>query len=89
MSKIEDSVANKIIERAEHGVKKYKQTMERHDLTTLQWLNHHQEELMDALVYSEKLIEIEEERISKLKIPNVDGDRVPLTKEEKELLEQI
>lgn len=64
MSKIEESVANKIIRRAEHGKKKYGVTMERQDLTTLEWLMHHQEELMDALVYSEKLIQLEVARLN-------------------------
>lgn len=72
MSKIEDSVANKIIRRAEYGLKKYGVTVEREDLSLLDWLNHHQEELMDALVYSEKLIELEKERLQKLEMNPTD-----------------
>ncbi len=63
MSKIEDAVAIKIIKRAAHGKQKYGVTMERTDLKPLDWMRHLQEELMDALVYSEKEIQrLEEEQ---------------------------
>jgi hypothetical protein len=58
MSKIEEAVIMKIRERAEIGKKKYGTTMERTDLTTLNWLKLHQEELMDAAIYCEKLIQL-------------------------------
>jgi hypothetical protein len=58
MSKIEEAVITKIRERAELGRKKYGTTMERTDLTTLNWLKLHQEELMDAAIYCEKLIQL-------------------------------
>lgn len=56
MSKIEESVINKIRSRAEVGEKKYGVTMEREDLSILDWLTHLQEELFDASIYVEKLI---------------------------------
>ena len=56
MSKVEDRICEKIQQRAKRGFKKYRVTMEREDLTTIQWLTHLQEELMDAVVYLEKLI---------------------------------
>ena len=56
MSRIEDSVAKKIQERAELGKNKYGVTMERNDLTNVEWLKHAQEEAMDLAVYLEKLI---------------------------------
>jgi len=59
MSKIEDSVCSKILERARVGKFKYGTTMERGDLSRLEWLIHTQEELMDACVYIEKLINLE------------------------------
>ena len=55
MSKIEDSVCKKIQERAKVGKEKYGTTMERDDLTFQEWVTHLQEELMDAIVYIEKL----------------------------------
>ena len=57
MSKIEDSVCKKILERAKVGKNKYGTTMERNDLSFLQWMTHLQEELMDAAVYIEKIIQ--------------------------------
>lgn len=60
MSNIEDKVCAKIQARAEVGEKKYGTTMEREDLTFIEWLTHLQEELMDATVYVQKLIDCEE-----------------------------
>ena len=57
MSKIEDSVCKKILNRAKVGKSKYGTTMERNDLSFLQWMTHLQEELMDAAVYIEKIIQ--------------------------------
>ena len=42
-------------ERSEVGMKKYKTTLERTDLTTLDWLTHAQEEAMDFVLYLERL----------------------------------
>ena len=55
MSKIEDAVAKKLLDRAKVGENKYGTTMERNDLSLQEWLTHLQEELMDACVYVEKL----------------------------------
>jgi hypothetical protein len=57
MSKIEEQVIQKIRSRAEVGEKKYGVTMERNDLNIMEWLQHLQEELMDAVVYVEKVME--------------------------------
>ena len=55
MSKIEKRVIDRINQRAEIGKQKYGVTMERKDLSTYDWLNHLQEELLDAIIYIEKL----------------------------------
>lgn len=57
MSLYEDNVCDKIQQRADVGKRKYGVTMEREDLSTIEWLVHLQEELMDAAVYVERLIE--------------------------------
>jgi len=57
MSKHEDEVCKKIQARAEVGKAKYGVTMERTDLNIVEWLTHLQEELMDAAVYVERLIQ--------------------------------
>ncbi len=59
MSSIEDTVCDKIQQRAELGKNKYGVTMERGDLKFLDWLVHLQEELMDATVYLQRIIEEE------------------------------
>ncbi len=72
MSKIEEQVINKIRSRADAGKAKYGVTMERTDLTNAEWLQHLQEELMDAAVYVEKLltlIDAYEEGLVKCPIP--------------------
>ncbi len=57
MSKHEDEVCKKILMRAKVGKAKYGVTMERTDLDIVEWLTHLQEELMDAAVYVERLIQ--------------------------------
>lgn len=57
MSKIEDEVCRKIQARAEVGLSKYGVTLERTDLTELDWLIHAQEEAMDLANYLEVLIQ--------------------------------
>lgn len=58
MSKIEQAVIEKIIQRAELGKQKYGVTMECTDLDLAAWLQHLQDELLDAAVYTQKLIEL-------------------------------
>ena len=56
MSNIEDEVCEKIQQRAEVGLNKYGTTMERDDLSDLEWMIHLQEELMDGAVYLLRMI---------------------------------
>jgi len=49
------SVKDKYEQRSQTGIKKYNTTLERKDLNFVDWLNHLQEELMDATLYIEKL----------------------------------
>jgi len=58
MSSIENKVCIKILDRAEVGEKKYGTTMERTDLSTIDWVKHAQEEAMDLAVYLEKILEL-------------------------------
>ena len=55
MDKNVENVVKQLRDREEEGMRKYGVNTERTDLTTLQWLQHLQEELMDASVYIEKL----------------------------------
>lgn len=59
MSSIEDAVKAKMDLRAAKGARDYGCTMDRTDLSRLDWLNHAQQEAMDLAVYLEKLIQEE------------------------------
>ena len=52
---IVESVIEQFKQRSEVGINKYGVTLDRNDLTMLEWLKHLQEELMDATLYIEKL----------------------------------
>lgn len=52
---IEEAVINQIRSRRDAGRSKYGTTMERTDLSILQWVQHAQEEAMDFSIYLEKL----------------------------------
>ena len=54
---IVESVIEQFKQRSKLGMKKYGVTLDRDDLSTLQWLQHFQEELFDASLYVEKLKE--------------------------------
>ena len=49
------SVLAKYAERSRVGIEKYKTTLDRNDLTLDDWINHLQEELMDATLYLERI----------------------------------
>lgn len=55
MSEIEDRVIARVLERALKGKDKYGTTMERNDINTLGWIIHAQEELLDGIVYLERI----------------------------------
>ena len=52
---IVNTVVQRFIQRSEFGQKKYGVTLDRTDLKTGDWIQHMQEELMDAILYLEKL----------------------------------
>ena len=49
------AVIQQFIERSEVGQQKYGTTLDRTDLKPLDWVQHAQEELMDGILYLEKL----------------------------------
>ena len=55
MDKNVEKVVTQLRDREEEGMRKYGVNTERKDLNTIEWLQHLQEELMDASVYIEKL----------------------------------
>ena len=63
-----DSIVSSIIKkfeyRANFGKEKYGTDLDREDLTFLDWIQHAQEEHMDAILYLEKIKQTEEKRLS-------------------------
>lgn len=57
-----DSIVKTIIERfetrAEFGFRKYGNTLDRTDITVLEWIQHIQDELHDGILYLEKLKQV-------------------------------
>ena len=49
------AVVQKFLQRSEVGKKKYGVTLDRDDLSIPDWITHAQEELMDGILYLEKL----------------------------------
>ncbi len=60
---MKDSIVESVIEqfkqRSNVGINKYSTTLDRTDLTRLEWLNHAQQEAMDMILYLEKLKQYE------------------------------
>jgi hypothetical protein len=53
------AVIDRFVERAQFGKKKYGTDLDRTDLKPTDWITHAQEELMDGILYLEKLRRIE------------------------------
>ena len=49
------SIITKFLNRSEVGKEKYGTDLDRNDLAPLDWITHAQEELMDGILYLEKL----------------------------------
>ena len=49
------SIVSQFVKRSEIGKSKYGTTIDRTDLSVLEWIQHAQEEHMDAILYLEKL----------------------------------
>jgi hypothetical protein len=55
MDSVVQAVIRKFQERSELGIKKYGVTLDRTDLKPLDWIQHAQDELMDGILYLERL----------------------------------
>lgn len=58
MDKIVHQLIIKYLNRSYEGQKKYGTTLDRNDLMLRDWMQHLQEELMDASLYIEKLMTV-------------------------------
>lgn len=61
------SVINSFKQRAEFGQKKYGTNLDRTDLSVLEWIQHAQEEHMDAILYLEKLKQLHQPKVKESK----------------------
>lgn len=52
---IVQAINTKLVSRAEVGFNKYGATMDRDDLSVIEWLDHAVEEMLDQVLYMEKL----------------------------------
>jgi hypothetical protein len=66
MDSIVRSVLEKFKQRSQFGQQKYGTNLDRKDLKFLDWVNHMQEELMDAILYLEKMKQQHDESIMKV-----------------------
>ena len=55
---IVDSIIDQFIDRASFGKTKYNTDLDRNDLSVPDWIEHAQQELMDGILYLEKLKKI-------------------------------
>lgn len=55
---IVDSIIDQFIDRANFGKVKYNTDLDRDDLSVPNWIEHAQQELMDGILYLEKLKKI-------------------------------
>ena len=69
------NVIEKFIERADFGMKKYGTNLDRTDLSIFDWIQHAQEEHMDAILYLEKLKK--EVRRNSSKVPVIQTNLPP------------
>lgn len=53
-----DSIIDQFITRAQFGKNKYKTDLDREDLSVPEWIEHAQQELMDGILYLEKIKKI-------------------------------
>lgn len=54
-SRVEDAVVEMIRRRGVVGRRQYRHLLDRNDLHPDEWIEHHQEELADALQYAERI----------------------------------
>ena len=68
-----ERVVNKFVTRSDVGYAKYGITLEDDKSNIFQWLNHLQEELMDAVLYLQKLKETTTEEMEEALLRQIEG----------------
>lgn len=67
-----ERVVNKFVSRSDVGYAKYGVTLNDDKSNLFQWLNHLQEELMDAVLYIQKLKETSTEEMQEALLKNIE-----------------
>ena len=67
-----ERVVNKFVSRSDVGFAKYGVTLEDDKSNIFQWVNHLQEELMDAVLYLQKLKETTTEELQEALLKNYE-----------------
>ena len=65
MSRILYNIIDDLLAREEKGIKEYGTTMDRTDLSEIDWLQHAYEESLDLSIYLKKLIKIKKDANAK------------------------
>lgn len=65
MSRILYNIIDDLLAREEKGIKEYGTTMDRTDLSEIEWLQHAYEEALDLSIYLKKLIKIKKNENAK------------------------
>jgi hypothetical protein len=65
MSRILYNIIDDLLAREEKGIKEYGTTMDRNDLSEIEWLQHAYEEALDLSIYLKKLIKIKKNENAK------------------------
>lgn len=55
---IVEQVRADLLDRSQKGIQKYGTTLDRDDLTEIEWMQHAYEEMLDGALYLKKLIEL-------------------------------
>ena len=69
-----ECVVDKFVDRSDIGFKKYKVTLENDHSDIFAWINHLQEELMDATLYLQKLKETATEELQEALLKKYEND---------------
>ena len=69
---VDERVVDKFVSRSDVGFAKYGVTLEDDKSNIFQWINHLQEELMDAVLYLQKLKETTTEEMQEALLRNIE-----------------
>ena len=67
-----ERVVDKFVDRSDVGFEKYKITLDKDPSNMFIWMNHLQEELMDAVLYLQKLKENTTEELQEVMLKNIN-----------------